>query len=172
MNPVKQQGFTLLELLITLVVLSCLAALAIPGFFSRPEVTLENAATLLAQDLRLAQNRSAYRSEPCRFEFLESGEGYRVVGGDGHVVEHPATLQPFLRRYPEDAVFRGVRVIDLVASEGRVLSYDARGRAMGDLRVTLSFEGDLRIVRVRAPSGTIDILGSTSGWSDESDADA
>lgn len=165
--PMKRKGFTILELLITLVVIACLASLAIPAFFSRPEVTLENAAVLLAKDLRTAQNRCAYEAEPCRFEFLEGGRGYRVVDLRGELVEHPATLQPFLRDYAEDAVFEGVEVADFAIREGDAIRYDARGYCETEARITLSFMGDVRTLILSAERGRIRILGSTSDWTDD-----
>ena len=43
------------------------AGLAIPAYFGRSEVTLENAAILLAKDLRAAQNRSAFMADVTPF---------------------------------------------------------------------------------------------------------
>ncbi len=162
----KQRGFTILELLITLLLISVLAAVAIPAFFARPEVTLENASILLAHDLRTAQNRSAYLSEGSRFEFYEDGDGYRVLGPTGEVVRNPATGLPFVRSYGEDAVFAGVRVVEVEAEEDDSILYDAQGRASTAARITLEFGGDRRIVVVKERAGSIEIEGSTSGWID------
>lgn len=165
--PTGRGGFTLLELLITLIVVSALAAVAIPVFFLQPEVTLENASVLLAHDLRTAQNRSAYLGEPSRFEFFSDGDGYRVVGPKGQVVENPTTGLPFVRRYSEDAIFRGVRVIEASCEGDSVLDYSQGGQALEAAHIVLSFRGETRTLELARGSGRVKILGTTSGFVDE-----
>lgn len=163
----RWKGFTILELLVTLFVISILAAIAIPAFFRQPEITLENASVLLAHDLRAAQNRSAYMAEPCYFEFTADGQGYRVTDPNGDVILNPATGLPFVRQYSEDAVFDGVEVLLVEAGGDRVMEYDERGRARESARITLGYEGDSRIVVVEGGKGTVTIVGTTSGYVDQ-----
>ena len=61
-----ERGFTVLALLVVLVSLSLVAATSVRWYFSRDEVTLENAAVLLARDLRAAQHRSIFLGRPGR----------------------------------------------------------------------------------------------------------
>jgi prepilin-type N-terminal cleavage/methylation domain-containing protein len=162
----RRSGFTILELLVTLLVVSVVAAVTIPAFFRQPVVTLENAAVLLARDFRAAQNRSAYLAVECRFQFTDDGQGYRVTGSDGDVVENPATALPFTRRYSEDGVFDGVEVVAVECGGDRTLVYDILGRATESIRVTLAFEGDIRVIEVTEGKGDVAIVGSTSDWVD------
>jgi len=162
----SKRGFTLLELLLTVVTLSVLAAFTFVRFFSRPQVTLENAAVLLARDLRAAQNRSTYLSEPCLFTFTEDGEGYEVTDLDGNVVRNPRTELSFRRWYAEDGVFAGVLVESVHAGGDRTLTYDARGLALEDLEVTLVQGSQTRVVRVERGAGRVTIEGATSDWVD------
>ena len=163
----RWRGFTVLELLVTLFVISVLAAIAIPAFFGRPEVTLENASVLLAHDLRTAQNRSAYLAEPCRFVFDDDGDGYRVLNLRGDVILNPATGQPFVRRYSVDAVFSGVIVEGVECGGDRAIAYDEHGRVLEGARVTLEFRGHRRILVVDDAKGAVTIEGSTSGFVDQ-----
>jgi len=163
----KRRGFTILELLITIAVLSVLAAIAIPTFFANADVTLENAGILLARDLRAAQNRSAYMAEPCRFEFTEDGDGYRVTDARGAIVQNPATGLEFVRSYSEDAVFSGVVITGIECGGDRTIVYDEQGRAAEPARITLEFGGERRVVTLEPGGGTVKLLGSTSGWVDQ-----
>lgn len=162
----RKSGFTLLELLISLVVISVIAALAIPSYFGRSEVTLENAAVLLARDLRAAQNRSAYMGETTRVVFFEDGDGYHVLDTFGKPTENPRNELPFERRYSIDAVFRGVRIASVELDGETALIFDERGEPTGPARITLEFDGDERTILLSPPYGEISILGSTSGWVD------
>ncbi|HED67143.1 MAG TPA: type II secretion system protein [Planctomycetes bacterium] len=164
--PHRRRGFTLFELLITLVVISTTAAVVIPAFFASPEITLENASVLLAHDLRAAQNRSAYLAEPSRFEFFSDGDGYRVVGPRGQVVENPTTGLPFVRRYSEDAVFRGVRILEANCGGDSILEYNAGGQALESARIVLAFRGETRTLELGRTNGRVRILGTTSGFVD------
>lgn len=162
-----RKGFTILELLIALVVLSSIAAMAIPAFFEEPSVTLENASVLLARDLRAAQNRSAYMAEPCRFVFRRDGDGYVTTDRKGAVILNPRSRQPFSRRYSSDGVFRGVVVTNVRAGRDWTLIYDDRGRPIESATITLTYEDDVRVLLVEKGSGDVTILGSTSGWNDQ-----
>lgn len=162
----RKAGFTLLELLTVLVLISIVAAVAIPAYFSRSDVTLENAAILFAKDLRAAQNRSAYVGEETFVELLGDGDGYRVLDVLGNPIDNPRNELPFERRYSVDAVFRGVTVAAAKAPDDRRLRFTARGEPSGPIEVTLRFGDDQRTVCMDPPYGEIRILGSTSGWVD------
>jgi prepilin-type N-terminal cleavage/methylation domain-containing protein len=162
----RKGGFTLLELLVVLVLLSTVAAVAIPAYFSRSDVTLENAAILLAKDLRAAQNRAAFRGEETVLEVFEDGDGYRVLDALGHAVTNPRNDLPFERVYSVDAVFRGVTVSAANLPADRCLRFSARGEPSGPIEVVLRFGEDQRTITMSPPFGEIRILGSTSGWVD------
>lgn len=163
----SQRGFTLLELLIVLLLLSLCAATTVRWYFSNAEVTLENAAILLARDLRAAQHRSIFLGEPGRFVFLEGGAGYTVLDATGGAAHHPQTDEPFLRVYSDDGVFKGVSVLEVDAGGDHALEIDGRGLPLEDLTVTLAYHDERRTLLLDRKSCVITLVGSSSGWVDD-----
>jgi prepilin-type N-terminal cleavage/methylation domain-containing protein len=159
-------GFTLLELLIVLVLISLCAATTVRWYFSHGDVTLENAAILLARDVRAAQHRSIFLGEKSLFVFLSDGSGYSVLGAAGEPAHNPQTDEPFLRVYSDDGVFKGVTVLEVDAGGDRTLEIDGRGLPLEDLTVTLAYHDDRRTVLLDRKSSEITIAGTTSGWID------
>ncbi|MEX1024646.1 MAG: type II secretion system protein [Planctomycetota bacterium] len=157
-------AFTLLELVVAIVGLSFTAAYAISFYFRAPDVTLENAAILLAQDLRVAQNRAAYLGEPGILELDVAG--YRLVDERGRVVLHPRTQLPFVRTWSADAVFEGVELAGADFAGDTRLEFDGLGAALEGGHVTLAYGGDQRTLLISRGSGRVSIPDSTSGWLD------
>ncbi len=161
----RRQGLTIVELLVVLTLFSFAAAGGIRSYFLQADITLENAATLLAHDLRAAQNRSAYLGQISHFTFLEDGDGYVVMNESGETVRNPRTEHAFERRYSSDGVFIGVYVSE-VAQPTRSIAYDARGRATVELSVTLAYGEARRTVQVEQGTGRVSIVGSSNEWVD------
>jgi prepilin-type N-terminal cleavage/methylation domain-containing protein len=159
-------GFTLVELLLVLLVLSLCAAATVRWYFSNADITLENAAVLLARDLRAAQHRSIFLGEPTRVLFLPDGSGYVVTDARGDLAHNPLTDEPFQRVYSDDGVFDGVHVTSALAGDDRTFEIDGRGRPLEDLSVGLRFGSERRTVELDHEHGGITIVGSTSGWAD------
>lgn len=155
-----RSAFTLTELVLTLALITILASIALPTYFGRPEVTLENAALLMAKDLRQAQNRAAYLGQSVDFVIERDGTGYSVsdpIAANGKHME---------RDYSRDAVFEGVRIVNVNLGPGMAFHFSPRGIALGGGSVTLAYAGDTRVLHVSSGSGHIQIDGSTSGWAD------
>ena len=163
--PKGSRAFTLLELLIALAVIAVVACLAIPAFFERSEITLDNASRLLAEDLRAAQNRAAYYAEEVRMVFRADGDGYAVYGADGEPLTSPSGNGDFVRRYSRDGVFEGVRIQSVDAPK-RTMRYDDRGRPTTGCQVIVSYGSDARRVEVDASSGLISVPGLARPWVD------
>jgi len=161
------RGFTLLELLIVLVLISLCAATTVRWYFTHADVTLENAAILLARDVRAAQHRSIFLGEKSRFVFLADGAGYSVLDASGEPAHHPETDEPFLRVYSDDGVFKGVSVLEADAGGDRMLEIDGRGLPLEDLEVTLAYRDERRTIRLERKASALTIVGSTSGWIDD-----
>jgi hypothetical protein len=162
----QKVGFSLIELFVSLAMVAIVAAFVVHEWFDRSEVTLENAAVLMARDLRSAQDRGAYFGEPVRFSFLAEGDGYEALDETGRVIQHPRTGLPFERRYSESGVFRGVFVVEVRFGADRSVDFDQDGRALESGEVTLAFGSDRRTIRLEKLSGRLTIVGSTSDWYD------
>lgn len=157
----------MLELLLVLVVISLCAATTVRWYFSHADVTLENAAILLARDVRAAQHRSIFLGEKSRFVFLSDGTGYTVLDAAGASARNPQTAEPFLRVYSDDGVFNGVSVLEADAGGDRTLEIDGRGLPLEDLAVTLAYRDERREILLERKTSEITIVGSTSGWIDD-----
>lgn len=148
----RERGFTILELCITLTLVTCVAAVSIWSYFSRAEVTLQNAAQLLVEDLHLAQVRASYTHSPIEIVFLPNGEGYYVVdANDADDGLLPNERVP--RRYPADAIFEGVEILDRRMDSSRSLVFDSNGHANTNLTVVLSFASHTRTVTLSKRDG-------------------
>lgn len=155
----SKSGFTILQVALLLVSLTTLACLAIPLWFAREEVTLDNAAVLLAQDLREVQNRAAFQRRPLRIAFHADGGGYEVLDASGRIIVAAIGDRPFRREYDRDAVFRGVRIEELQSRTENQMLYGPRGLLLEAAMIRIGFEGDERKLLVEAGSGRIEIEG-------------
>lgn len=160
-----QRGLNLLDFLIALVGILVVSVVAIPGFFGRPEVTLDSAAMLLANDLRFAQNEAALAQQGTEVHFDADGDGYEVLYQGGPSVDNPVGGGPLHRRYSRDAIFRGVRVA--VEDDTSRVRFDASGFALDHLAVRLEYGGEVRRLRLSRGSGMMEIEGLTREWRDD-----
>ena len=163
---IGRRTFTLTEILISLVLLATVSGLAIPAWFGRSQVTLDNATKLLARDLRQAQNRAAFEHLTTEISFASDGTGYDVRDERGELLPAPMGPGGFERSYPRDAVFRGVRIEAVDFAGQRRLRYDDRGAIELGGTVVLSFNGDSRTLHVDARTGLIELEGLSEPWVD------
>lgn len=149
-----ERGFTILELAVSLTLITLTATVSIWAFFSRPEVTLVNAARLLMEDLRMAQMRAACNRTDVEVVFDRAQGSYWVTGVDDPSL--PTAEKP--RCYAVDAVFEGVRMGEDDLGRPAVIRFDTRGRAVRSSRLTLFYRSDSRTVFVPAGEGFATIV--------------
>jgi len=149
----RARGFTLLELVAVLGLITLVSTVAIRSWFSRSEVTLQNAAELLASDLRGMQTRATIRRTPVEVVFNKDGAGYHA-----HDLGQ-ADQQRDERRYPTDAVFEDVRIDSVRVEHGGALVFDAIGRPASDATITLVSRGYARTVLVDAATFRVTVEG-------------
>ncbi|MCL6582924.1 MAG: prepilin-type N-terminal cleavage/methylation domain-containing protein [bacterium] len=78
-----QTGFTILEIMTVLAILSILIAMAGPGLLNMmPMIRLNNATQGIVNDLQFARMRSITTSKEYRLNFDPSTESYRIEEGD------------------------------------------------------------------------------------------
>ena len=159
-------GVSLLSMLLALACMAIVAGFAIPAFFGLHGVTLDNAARLLARDLRVAQNMAGFDGQPCTFEFLDEGRGWRVIGADGNVLTRPDQKGPFERDFTVDGVFEGVRLQHIDFDGHHWLRFDKAGRALPGGTLQVTFDGEMRVLRVVALSGRVILNGLAEEYYD------
>lgn len=153
MSARSSGGFTIVELVGVLALVTLVSTVAIRAWFARSDVTLLNAAELLASDLRTMQTRATIRRSPVEVVFQSDGAGYhsRDLGqGDD---------QRDLRLYPIDAVFEDVRIGTIRIDRGGTLVFDAIGRPSSNAAITLVSGGHARTVLVDASTVRITVEG-------------
>jgi hypothetical protein len=157
-------GLNLLGLTAILLAIAVAASVAIPAWFNQPSVTLDNAARLLAQDLRELQNRAAYNFQSLEMHFDAGGDGYACFDQDGEPLRAPAGKGAYRRTYSRDAVFRGVRLSRVDAGAQGVVRFDPRGMLAEDARMELTYGGEVRVVHLERGAGLLRIDGLSEPW--------
>jgi type IV fimbrial biogenesis protein FimT len=118
-----QQGVTLIELMMVVVVVAILSVIAGPSFTSMiAQQKLRDATSALTESLWLARSEAVTRNTDISFTFTSIGAGWSV-----NVVSTSTTIQT------QDA-------IPTISSAGRTYSFNAFGRltGSGNLEVTHS----------------------------------
>ncbi|MEL6430563.1 MAG: hypothetical protein AAFU73_01620 [Planctomycetota bacterium] len=165
-RSVRAAGFSLLELIVLLTVLTAVASVGIPAYFGRASVTLDSAAELLAKDLREVQSRAALYQEELVVRFEPDGTGYRMVDVIGSNLVSPYGKGEYARDYPVDAVFRGV---EIERAEPREMRFGPAGHPLSALAVVVRYKDEVRTVRMGLERSVITIEGMDEPWIDALD---
>lgn len=133
----SERGFTLPEVLITIVVLGILAGIAIPSWWSVIESRrVDTAANQMVADLRLAHSKASSRLTVYRVCFPSSSQIYKFglqtttggcnwAPGDSGPVPSPLPTQPLERRTLPDGTQTGTSPI--APSEPSAIAFCADG---------------------------------------------
>jgi len=157
--PLDRRGFTILELMVAIMVVTLTAAVSMWAYFARPEVTLDNAAQLLVRDMRVAQARAALLRAPVTLVFNLEGDGYRVFDGMEDMANPRYLPERIERSYSRDAVFEGVSILPLgLAARGKIV-FDTDHAEPASGSITLSYERATRIVEMEAGTGHVLLTG-------------
>jgi len=164
-HDLRRGGVGLLPILVTLALVALIAGLAIPLWFGRHEVTLDNAALLLARDLRAIQNRAAFLGRGARVVF--DAHGWQGTDSAGAPLARFGGTESFRRRLDADGVFEGVTLQAIRFGEDRALEFGPRGEALEGGSIELHFRGEVRRVVLSAPQGSVRVEGLARPWSDD-----
>ena len=83
------RGFTLVELLIVIAIISIAALTAIPMMSSAASMQIRSAANMIAADLEYTKSMAISRGQNFSVVFDKAGDSYRIENQDGDVIAHP-----------------------------------------------------------------------------------
>lgn len=110
-NHKPEEGFTILEMLIVLVVIGLIAAIVIPRMGVMDGVELKSSARNLAGTIRLTYATAVVNKQPYRICFNLAEQSYNVQKKSGdEYVDAGGMFQP--RVLPEPVYFKKVQVMD------------------------------------------------------------
>ncbi len=84
-----RRGFTLVEVIIVVVIISIAAMMAVPMFSSAGSMQIGSAANIIAADLEYAKSMAITRGQNYSVVFDATAESYKIVDQNGNVVSHP-----------------------------------------------------------------------------------
>ncbi len=176
MSPQRERGLTLIEILVTVAVLSLAVAMAIPSMSQTGVIRVQSAVRTIASDVALAQTEAmAFQSRRAVFfgavlddpsvPTFRSGNGYAVVEPTGTSLsmetlgQYALTLpenrtRPFARNFSTQDVFGGAEIANADFDGDAVLIFDELGGPLRDLSGPSPSAGGT--VEVRAPA--LDLL--------------
>ena len=82
-------GFTIIEVLLVVVIISIAAMMVVPMFSSADSMQLRSAANMIAADLEYAKSMAISRGQNFSVMFDESADSYRIEDQGGVVIAHP-----------------------------------------------------------------------------------
>ncbi len=106
-------GFTLVELLIVIAIITIAALTAIPMMSSAASVQIRSAANMLAADLEYAKSMSISRGQNFSVVFDKNTESYWIEDQDNNVIPHPVKKGfDYVINFQNDSRLNKVDIVD------------------------------------------------------------
>jgi prepilin-type N-terminal cleavage/methylation domain-containing protein len=87
--PSPRRGFTVIEILIVMVIITIAALTAVPMMSSASSVQIRSAASMIAADLEYAKSMAISRGQNYSVVFDQNTDSYRIEDQDSNVIQHP-----------------------------------------------------------------------------------
>lgn len=160
-------GFTLIELMVVIMILSIAALVAVPMLGSSADVQARSAASTLAADLDYARGLAVTHQENIMVVFSPSTESYSIRDSAGAVVAHPLGTGDFTMDFTAEPRLSKVDMVSSNFDGETTLTFDYLGApysgavgsctAMNTGRITLQADTFTMYVDVEPVTGYITI---------------
>jgi prepilin-type N-terminal cleavage/methylation domain-containing protein len=155
-------GFTIIEVIMTIVIISILAVLSLPRFDSFYEIKLNGAVKKVISDIRYAQQLAISRHEDYRVSFTGNTYDVRRVSDNAYATS-PFTRGNLTVNFNTDTQYKGITISNpnFVGTTG--LRFNWQGNPLGSTganltttgQVTFSYQGNSLIVSVEPGTGKV-----------------
>jgi type II secretion system protein H len=156
----KQNGFTLVEIIIVIVIISIAALIAVPMMSSAGDIQVRAAADMIAADLEYAKSMAVSRQKTYKVIFDTAAESYRLAvyeNGITTTITHPVNAgKPYAVNFKADSRVSQVN-ISSVSFAGSEVDFDSVGSPNSGGVVTLKASGKTVTVTVEAGTGFISV---------------
>ena len=99
----RRNGFTLVELIIVVVILSIAALIAVPMVSSAADMQVRSAANQIAAHLDYAKGMAITHQQNYSVVFDVSNESYQVQDEGGNLIDHPVNPGSFVVDFSTDS---------------------------------------------------------------------
>lgn len=154
----KASGFTLIEIIIVVVILSIAAMAAIPLMSSASDVQIRSAANLIAADLEYAKSMAISRGQNYSVVFDEGANSYQIEDQSSNVIQHPVKKGfPYVMNFSNDSRLGKVNITSTNLSSGKV-TFDCLGSPVDNGgTITISASGITATITIEPVTGYISI---------------
>ncbi len=169
MNKFRQSGFTMIELILVVMILSIAALMAIPMVSNAADIQVRSAANRIAADLDYAKGLAITHQCAYSVVFDVSGESYEIQEAGGTDVENPLTgASSFVVDFSTDNRLNKVNIdsADFDPDSSDTITFDYMGSPysggnistpLNSGQITLQADGFTLIVDVEPVTGYVTI---------------
>ena len=159
------RGFTLVEVIIVVVILSIAAMMAIPMMSSAGSVQIRSAADAIAADLEYAKSMAISRQRMYSVVFDTSSESYQIQDDTGTVIKHPVKRGfDYIIDFKNDNRMKKVDIFSVNFDSTAAIKFDylgspynGSGSPLNSGNITLQADGSAITVTVEPVTGFISI---------------
>ncbi len=151
-------AFTLVEIIVTLVILAIVAAMTVPYVTGAASIQASSAARLIMSDLEYAQSQAITTQSPVSVTFSVSGNSYTVSNASGTLI-HPISKQAYVVDFDTLGGFGNVSVSAADFGGALNVTFDALGAPDNNGTVTVIAGSHTYTVTVAPVSGRVTVSG-------------
>jgi len=160
-----RDGFTLVEIIMVVIILSIAAMIAIPFAVSGSGTQLKSAANIIAADLEYAKSMAISRAKKYSVVFDTADESYRIEDVNGTIINHPVKKGfPYEVNFAADGRLNRVDISAVNFDTAATVKFDYLGspynstnNPLNEGSVTLTAAGAAITVNVEPVTGYITI---------------
>lgn len=156
----KSKGFTLVEMIVVVVIISIAAVLAVPMLSSASSLQVRSAATILAADLEYAKNMAISRQQNYAVILDVTNDSYQIQAettpGTWEVVDHPVRPGDFVVDFATTGNVDDVSIATADFNSNQTITFDYLGAPYAGQSTATGLNGQGQIT-LQADSYTITI---------------
>lgn len=156
----KSSGFTAIEILIVVVVISIVAMMAIPMMTSASGFQIRSAANMIAADLEYAKSMAISRGRNFSVVFDKTTETYQIEDQGGTVISHPVKKGfDYVVDFSSDSSLSKVDIadVDFDPGSGGTITFDYMGSPYSGAGISNPLNSGVVTLQVSGASTTINI---------------
>jgi len=151
-------GFTIVELVIIVVVISIAALVAIPMMSSAASLQIRSAANMISADLEYARSMAITRGQNYSVIFDKDADSYKIVDPLGATIQHPVKKGfPYVIDFQNESRLSRVDITIAEFNGDQTVVFDCLGSPDSGGTVILQADGETKTVTVEPVTGFISI---------------